>query len=73
VERSVWTDERIDERMAAIDITFGRIDKNLDVLRDEMQGLRQDMWAIQRQLSQIGWGLTGALVAAMVALIVALV
>jgi hypothetical protein len=56
VERSAWTDERIDERMAAIDVTFGRIDKNLDHLRDEMLGLRQDMSTLQRQLAQIGWG-----------------
>jgi hypothetical protein len=73
VERSAWTDERIDERMAAIDVTFGRIDKNLDHLRDEMLGLRQDMSTLQRQLAQIGWGLAGALVAALVALILALV
>ena len=73
VERSAWTDERIDERMAAIDVTFGRIDKNLDHLRDEMLGLRQDMSTLQRQLAQIGWGLAGALVAALVALIIALV
>jgi hypothetical protein len=59
--------------MAAIDVTFGRIDKNLDHLRDEMLGLRQDMSTLQRQLAQIGWGLAGALVAALVALIIALV
>ena len=83
MERSTWTDDRIDERMAAIDITFGRIDKNMDVLRDEMRGLRQDMSvemrglreemsALQRQVAQIGWGVTGSLIAAMVALIIAL-
>ena len=31
------------------------------------------MWGLQRQLTQIGWGLAGALVAAMIALIVALI
>jgi hypothetical protein len=73
VERSAWTDERIDERMTAIDATFARLDKTMDSLEQEVRGLRQDVWGLQRQLSQIGWGLAGALVAAMVTLIVALV
>jgi hypothetical protein len=30
VERSAWTDERIDERMAAIDATLARLDKRMD-------------------------------------------
>ncbi len=71
-----WTDERIDDKMDAIDSTF-------HMLRDEIRGLRTDAHeeftafradfsALQRQLAQIGFGLVGVLLGAMVALIVAL-
>lgn len=72
-----WTDERIDEKMTAIDRTF-------DMLREELHGLREDnreqfarlrsdMSSLQDRLVQIGFGLVGVLLAALVALIVALV
>jgi len=75
MKRSAWTDDRIGERMEAIDSTF-------DMLRDEVQGLREDnrqqfaglrtdFSALQRQLVQIGFGLVGVLIAAMLAVIVA--
>ena len=75
MKRSAWTDDRIGERMEAIDSTF-------DMLREEVQGLqednrqqfaalRTDFSALQRPLAQIGFGLVGVLIAAMVALIVA--
>ncbi len=35
MKRSAWTDQRIGERMDAIDSTF-------DMLRHEIQGLRED-------------------------------
>ena len=76
MKRSAWTDQRIGERMDAIDSTF-------DMLRHEIQGLREDnreqfaalrrdLSALQHHLVQIGFGLVGVLIAAMVALIVAL-
>jgi hypothetical protein len=77
MERGTWPDERIDEKMASIDRTF-------DMLRDELHGLREDnreqfgalrsdISTLQDRLVQIGFGLVGVLIAAMVALIVALV
>jgi hypothetical protein len=41
--RSHWTDERIDERMTAIDATFARMDKTQDALLAEMRGLRGEV------------------------------
>lgn len=71
-----WTDDRIDEKVASIDRTF-------EMLRDELHGLREDtreqftalrsdMSMLQDRLTQIGFGLVGVLLAAMVALVVAL-
>jgi hypothetical protein len=85
VAREAWTDERLDDFAAAMRPLPGQVAKleaEVGQLRDEMRfgldrlshetlGLRQDLSAFQRQLAQIGWTLSGALVAAMIALIVA--
>jgi hypothetical protein len=70
--RTTWTDDRLDERMNAMDATLDRIHHDLDRLSDEMRGLRSDFSALQDRLVQIGLGLVGVLSAALVALIVAL-
>jgi hypothetical protein len=58
MERGTWTDERIDERMTAIDGTFDRAFDELKALRadmhDEFRAVRSDISEIQRQLAQIG-------------------
>lgn len=76
MKRTAWTDERIDEKMAAIDSTFDMLRREIQGLREDNReqfaALRTDFSALQRQLVQIGFGLVGVLVAAMVALIVAL-
>jgi chromosome segregation ATPase len=95
MERTGWTDERLDEKMAAIDHTFDRIDDDLGDLRSEMRelrrefreemramrlelkeeiaGMRSDLSDLQGRLVQIGFGLVGALVMSLIALLVALV
>ena len=77
MERRVWTDERIDERMTAIETTFARIFEELAAIRSEFRseigGLRTDLSAWQGQIAQIGWALVGTLGAALVAGLVALV
>jgi hypothetical protein len=76
IERSAWPDERIDDLAATLDTNIGQV-------RDEIQGLRQELRedfnalraylsAGQRQIAQIGWALAGTLIAAMVALIISL-
>jgi hypothetical protein len=84
MERSAWTDERLDDLAATLDT-------NVRLLREEVQGLREDMRrevgdlrvdfrelradfsAWQRQIAQIGWAFAVALTGAIVALIVAAV
>lgn len=87
VRRSTWTDERLDDRMGVIDSTFDMLRDEMhgfrsdmreemqglrSEMREEMQGLRSDFNSLQTVLVQIGFGLVGVLLAAMVALIVAL-
>jgi DNA anti-recombination protein RmuC len=73
MERTAWTDERLDERMSAIDQTFDRLHDDLGGIRDEIRGLRGDFSTLQDRLMQIGFGLVGVLITALVALIIALV
>ena len=71
-----WTDERLDDKMDGIDSTFEMLRDEMHgmrtEMREEMQGLRSDFTALQATLVQIGFGLVGVLLAAMIALIVAL-
>jgi hypothetical protein len=84
MERAEWPDVRLDERMAAIDHTFERIDHSLHDLRDEMRSMRSDLGgemramrsdftaefrAIHHRLTQIGFGLAGILAAGLITLI----
>jgi hypothetical protein len=82
-ERTSWTDERLDEKMTAVDTTFDRIDRDLtdlraevralrDELHEDMRLLRADFARMQDRLVQIGFGLVVALIGAVAALIVAL-
>ena len=81
MERSAWTDERLDERMTAIDQRFDRGDEALGEIREELRGLRGDfgeeMRAMRSDLSRfegrmtlVGFMLVGVLIAAVVALFV---
>ena len=83
MKRSVWTDQRLDDKMGGIDSTFEMLRDEMQGLREEMRGLRTDVSseirdlrsdfnALQTTLVQIGFGLVGVLLAAMIALIVAL-
>ena len=56
--RLAWTDERLDERMAAIDQTFERMDDRYS----DLQG----------RLLQIGFGLVAVLIAALTTVVLAL-
>jgi hypothetical protein len=83
VERTAWTDERLDDLVHTLNRNFDLLREEIhglrsDVreeihgLRDDMRSLREDLSASQRQFAQIGWGLVAALIAALVALILAL-
>lgn len=73
MERSTWTDERIDDKMRSIDRTFDRIGDEMAGLRDEMRGMRSDLARVQDRMIQIGFGLVVALLAALLTAILALV
>jgi hypothetical protein len=43
VERTVWSDERIDDAMTGIDRRFEAIERRLDRVEDELIAIRRDM------------------------------
>jgi hypothetical protein len=71
MERSAWTDERLDDLAASMDRNFALVRADIGDVRTEIRELRSDLSAWQRQIAQIGWGLAIALIGAIVALIVA--
>jgi hypothetical protein len=71
MERSAWTDERLDDLAATVDTNFGLLRDDIRGVRDELGALRADLSAWQRQIAQIGWALATALIVALVALLVA--
>jgi hypothetical protein len=93
MQRASWPDERIDEKMTAVDQTFKMLHGEMMGLRSEMRALRSDMgteirelrsevsgeirelrsdfYSLQSRLVQIGFGMVGVLLAALIALIVA--
>ncbi len=70
MERTEWPDVRLDERMAAIDNTFERIDLSLQRLEDQVGAMRgeltAEMHAINHRLTLIGFGLAGILAAGLI-------
>jgi hypothetical protein len=82
MERSAWTDKRLDDFTATVDGNFGLLREDIRDVRQELQALRRetheesralrtDLSAWQRQIAQIGWALATALIGAIIALIVA--
>jgi hypothetical protein len=75
MERSAWTDERLDDFAASVRDELRLLRVEMHALRtemhDEFRALRNDMLTLQRQIAQIGWTLAIAMIGAMVALVVA--
>jgi tetrahydromethanopterin S-methyltransferase subunit G len=71
VERTVWTDERLDDAITRIDQRFDRLDRNFDRVWDEFRELRGQIAASNRQLALIGWALVGILFVQLIAALVA--
>jgi tetrahydromethanopterin S-methyltransferase subunit B len=79
-----WTDERLDDLAASLrplPAQMASVEERLEQLSDRMDRqteeirlwrseMRQDMSALQRQFAQMGWGLSFALIGAVVALII---
>ena len=71
-----WTDERLDDLAASLRPLPAQMARNteaIDRLIEEMRSMRADLSALHRQITQIGWGLSAALVGTLIALIVAAV
>jgi hypothetical protein len=68
MEEVRWTDERIDERMAAMEDKFDRLFEELRDVRGELAGFRAEFIAFQRQaiviLAALAVSLVGVLGAA---------
>jgi hypothetical protein len=43
MERTLWTDERIDDAMERIDKRFDDVERRLDRIEDELIAIRRDM------------------------------
>lgn len=76
MERTVWTDARMDDAMTRIDQSFDRIEdrmeRSFDRVWDEFRELRGQIVSSNRQLTQIGWALVGILLVQLIAAVVAL-
>jgi hypothetical protein len=46
MERTVWSDERLDDRFSGIDRRFDRVDSELQELRTEIRDLRSLMFQL---------------------------
>lgn len=62
-ERSAWTDERIDDLVAALyarfdqmDARMERFERRLDGVSSELREVRTELGALNRQFALIGWG-----------------
>ena len=73
MERARWTDERLDDRMTAIDTTFERV---FEEMRAERQELRAEIRQVDERLRQldervgrIGFRAAGILAAGLIALV----
>ena len=73
MERARWTDERLDDRMSAIDTSFERV---FEEMRAERQELRAEIHQVDERLRQlderlgrIGFRAAGILAAGLIALV----
>jgi hypothetical protein len=46
MERSVWTDERLDDLAQKVDAGFARVDSEMRELRADMREMRTLMWQL---------------------------
>jgi hypothetical protein len=81
VERTRWTDERIDDMVLRLEGGLADVREEIRALRqenredsrstrDDIRSIREDLSAFQRQVAQIGWGLVGALLVALLTLLI---
>jgi SPX domain protein involved in polyphosphate accumulation len=73
VERAGWTDERLDDRMSAIDTTFERVFQEMRVerqeLRERVDQVDERLRRLDERLDRIGFRTAGILAAGLIALV----
>jgi hypothetical protein len=79
-DRTAWSDERIDDMVAALKENFDRIDRRFDAIEkrfDLMDGrfelLHEELRTVRRDISAHGWRLATAAVVAYLSNVVAIV
>jgi cell division protein ZapA (FtsZ GTPase activity inhibitor) len=73
VERARWTDERLDDRMSAIDTTFERVFQEMRAerqeLRERIDQVDERLRRLDERLGRIGFRAAGILAAGLIALV----
>jgi hypothetical protein len=68
MERVAWTDERLDDLSARMDVGFDRVDRDIRDLRGEMNAgfvdLRHEINGLRSLILQVGGGISASVVAA---------
>lgn len=74
MERSVWTDDRLDDLARRMDAGFGRVDADIRELRGEVRELgtelRGELGALRVTLIRVGGGIMAGLVGVIAAVLV---
>ena len=64
---------RVSAEVAGLSAKVDGIARDMELMRADQSASRADLSAFQRQIAQIGWSITGVMVASIFALLIALV
>jgi chaperonin cofactor prefoldin len=70
--RSTWTDSRLDDlnvRVEKIDVRVEKISSDLLDVRSDLREMRGEIGTLQRMIMQVGGGLIGTLIVALLGLV----
>ena len=74
MERTAWTDERLDDLANRMDAGFARVDADIRGLRDELRadigGLRTEIGGLRLAILRVGGGIMIGLVGVIAAIVV---
>lgn len=70
MERSLWTDERIDDRMDRIDERFDRVDARFDRVDEQLREIRTELAAINARMFNGSIAMVAAMLTIFVTLLI---
>jgi tetrahydromethanopterin S-methyltransferase subunit G len=73
MERTAWTDERLDDAITRIEQRFDSVDRRLDRIDQHFDRVWGEFAATHRLIAQVGWGIVAALLVQLVAALTAAV